>query len=158
MLMFLAQNHSAMTHLPIATAILGAFAALANLVIRRNEITWAWALLSIAAFLTALPAAATGIAAAKGRLNDDGKPYIQGGFIVTHIPGNTRIFQHQMLGISGFAVAALLAVFGVRRLRGQYQNRFLIVFLAMLLAILWGIGGHLGGSELWGPGTFPGFS
>jgi hypothetical protein len=155
--MFLAQNHSPMTHLPIAAAILGAFVALMALVVRKNEITWAWAFLSIVAFVTALPAAVTGVAAAKGRLNDDGKPYIQSGLIVTHIPANTRIFRHQMLGISGFALAALLAIFGVRRLRGQTPNRFLIVLLAMLLAILWGIGGHLGGSELWGPGTFPGF-
>ena len=156
-LTFLAQNHSAMTHLPIAAAILGALAALMALVVRRNEITWAWAVLSIVAFVAALPTAVTGIAAAKGRLNDDGKPYIESGFLVTPIRSNTRIFRHQMLGISGSAVAALLAVLGIRRLRGHNPNRYLVVLLAMLLALLWGIGGHLGGEELWGPDTFPGF-
>jgi hypothetical protein len=157
MLEFLAQNHAAMTHLPIATAILGAFAALATLVVRKNEITWAWAILSIIAFVTVLPTAVTGVAAAKGRVSDEGKPYIQSGIIVDHIPANDRIFDHQMLGISGAAVAAVLAIFGIRRLRGQDPNRFLIAFLAVLLAILWGIGADLGGDEIWGPNTFPGF-
>jgi hypothetical protein len=155
--LFLAQNHSAMTHLPIATAILGAVAAIAALYVHKNEITWTWAVLSIAAFVTALPAAVTGIAAAKGRFNDEGKPYIQSGLIVAHIPANTRIFRHQILGASGSAVAAILAILGLRRLRGQNPNRYLVVLLAVLLAILWGIGGHLGGRELWGPDTFPGF-
>lgn len=157
MMLFLAQNHSAMTHLPIAISILGAVVALAALFVSRKELTWAWAALSIAAFLTVLPTLVTGIAAAKGRHNEDGRPYIESGFIVNHIPENTRVFRHQILGLSGSAVAAILALLGILRLRGRNPNMYLVAILAVLLAILWGIGGHLGGEELWGADTFPGF-
>ncbi|MBZ5497272.1 MAG: hypothetical protein LAP85_12790 [Acidobacteriia bacterium] len=157
MLLFLAQNHSAMTHLPIAAAILAAIAAFVALFVFRREIVWAWAALSITAFLTVLPTVVTGIAAAKGRLNEEGKPYIQNGFIVDHIPANTRIWFHQMLGISGFVVAVILAILALARLRGRDPNKYVIALLAVLLALLWGLGGHLGGKELWGADTFPGF-
>jgi len=157
MQLFLAQNHSAMTHLPIASAILLAGAALAALFSAKKEIAWWCAILSVVAFLTAIPTAATGIAAAKGRFNDDGKPYLQNGIVVSNIPANTRIFRHQLLGISGIAVAALLAILSIARVRGRTPNRYVIALLAVLLAVLWGIGGHLGGKELWGPGTFPAF-
>ncbi len=157
MLRFLAQNHSAMTHLPIAAAVLGALAALAAVFVQKKEIAWVWAVLSITAFVTVLPTLATGIAAAKGRTNDDGKPYIESGLIVSDIGANQRVFRHQLLGLSGTAVAAILAALGIAGLRGRKPNRYLVVVLALLLAVLWGIGGHLGGEELWGPDTFPGF-
>jgi uncharacterized membrane protein len=155
--LFLAQNHSPMTHLPIATAILGAIAALAALITHRKEATLIWALLAVTSFVTVLPTVLTGIFAAKGRFNDDGKPYIQSGIIVSNVPANARIFRHQALGLSGTAVAAILAALGVIRLRGRVPNQYLVVLLAVILAILWGLGGHLGGEELWGPDTFPGF-
>ncbi len=154
---FLAQNHSAMTHLPIAAAIFGAVAAIAAVFVQKREIVWVWAILSITAFVTVLPTLATGIAAAKGRTNDDGKPYIEKGLIVSNIPADQRIFRHQLLGISGAVVAAALALLGVASLRGRTPNKYAVVMLAVLLAVLWGIGGHLGGEELWGPDTFPGF-
>ena len=157
MIQLLAQNHSAMTHLPIASAILCAIAAVVGLFIYKRELTWAWAILSIVAFVTVLPTMFTGIAAAKGRLNEDGKPYIQSGILVADLPANTRIFRHQLLGISGAVVAAMLAFLGIGQLRGRTPNKFLVVLLALLLALLWGIGGHLGGMELWGEDTFPGF-
>ena len=157
MIMFLAQNHSAMTHLPIASAVLGAVAALAALFLGRKEIYWAWAVLSIVAFVTVLPTVATGIAAAKGRLNEDGKPYIQQGFFVSNLPANARILRHQVLGISGVALAAVLAFLGISTLRGRVPNKIVVALLAMLLAILWGLGAFMGGKELWGPDTFPGF-
>lgn len=157
MIRFLAQNHSAMTHLPIAAAILGAVAALTAVFVQRKEITWAWAVLSITAFITVFPTLATGIAAGKGRTNDDGKPYIESGLIVSNIPADERIFRHQILGLSGSAVAAILAVLGIAGLRGRRPNRYAVVILAVLLAVLWGIGGHLGGEDMWGPDTFPGF-
>lgn len=156
MMLFLAQNHSAMTHLPIASSILGAVAAIAVLFVSRKEIVWSWAVLSIVAFLTAIPTLTTGIAAAKGRINEDGKPYIQSGLIVDWVPENTRVARHQVLGVSGFAIAAILAVLGIARLRGRNPNKYVIAILALLLALLWGIGGHLGGEELWGSDTFPG--
>ncbi len=157
MWLFLAQNHSAMTHLPTAAAILGAVAALALLFVYRKEIAFCWAVLSLAAFITVIPTMITGIAAAKGRFNDNGKPYIQGRFIVDNVPANARIHLHQILGISGSVVAAVLAFLGVGRLRGGNPNKYLVFLLALLLAILWGAGGHLGGKELWGADTFPGF-
>ncbi len=157
MWLFLARNHSAMTHLPTAASILGAAAALALLFVRRKEIAFCWAVLSITAFVTVIPTMVTGIAAAKGRLNDDGKPYIQSGFIVANVPANARVHLHQILGISGSAVAALLALLGISSLRGGNPNKYLVFVLALLLAILWGIGGHLGGEELWGADTFPAF-
>jgi len=157
MWLFLAQNHSAMTHLPTAAAILGAAAALVLLFVYGKEIAFCWAVLSITAFVTVIPTMVTGIAAAKGRLNDNGKPYIQSGFIVDNLPANARIHIHQILGVSGSVVAALLALLGISRLRGGNPNKYLVFVLALLLAILWGIGGHLGGKELWGADTFPGF-
>jgi hypothetical protein len=155
MWLFLAQNHSAMTHLPIAAAILGAAAALALLFVYKHEIAFFWAVLSITAFVTVIPTMVTGIAAAKGRHNDSGKPYIQRGFIVDNLPANARIHTHQILGISGSVVAALLVLLGISRLRGGNPNKYLVFALALLLAVLWGIGGHLGGKELWGADTFP---
>ncbi len=155
--LFLAQNHSPMTHLPIASAVLGALAALSALFVRKREVTLIWALLAIVSFVTVLPTVVTGIAAGKGRFNEDGKPYIQSGIIVSNIPGNTRIYRHQMLGLIGTGVAAILAALGVSRMRGRESNLYLVALLALLLAVLWGIGGHLGGEELWGPDTFPGF-
>ncbi len=157
MIQFLAQNHSAMTHLPIASAILGAIAAVMGLFIYKRELTWAWAVLSIVAFVTVLPTVITGISAAKGRFNEDGKPYIQSGILVPDVPANTRIFRHQILGASGAIVAAILAFLGIAQLRGRTPNKYLVVLLALLLALLWGIGAHLGGMELWGADTFPGF-
>jgi hypothetical protein len=154
---FLAQNHSAMTHLPTAAAILGAAAALALLFVCKKEITFCWAVLSITAFVTVIPTMVTGIAAAKGRLNDEGNPFIQSGFIVDNLPENERIHRHQLLGISGSVLAALLTLLGISRLRGGNPNKYLVFVLTLLLAILWGIGGHLGGEELWGPDTFPAF-
>ena len=155
MLLFLARNHSALTHLPIAAAILGAAAALALLFVYRKEVAFCWAVLSITAFVTVIPTVVTGIAAARGRLNDEGKPYIQSGFIVDNVPANARIQLHQILGISGSLIAAVLALLGISRLRGGNPNKYLIFLLALLLAILWGIGGHLGGEELLGGRYFP---
>jgi hypothetical protein len=155
--LFLAQNHSAMTHLPIASAILAAAAALAALFVSRKEVAFLVAVLSIAAFVTALPTIVTGVAAGRGRINDEGKPYIQSGVFVSNIPQNTRIFRHQILGITGTGLAAILAILAVARLRGRSPNRYLIALLAVLLALLWGVGGHLGGKDLWGPDTFPAF-
>lgn len=155
--LFLAQNHSAMTHLPTASAILGAFAALAALFVLRREIAWSWALLSLTAFLTAFPTIATGIAAAKGRFNGEGKPYLQSGVIIPDAPQNARVRKHQLLAGAGMALAAVQAVLALTFLRGRKPNRYLVALLAVLVAVLWGIGGHLGGQELWGPDTFPAF-
>jgi uncharacterized membrane protein len=145
MTLFLAQNHSAMTHLPIASAILAAVAALTALFVRRREISQCCAVLSILALVTVLPAAITGIAAAKGRFNDEGKPYIQSGVLVSNIPANARIFRHQVLGVAGAVVSALLTLLSISTLSGRNPNRYLIALLAVLLALLWGLGGHLGG-------------
>jgi formate hydrogenlyase subunit 3/multisubunit Na+/H+ antiporter MnhD subunit len=155
--LFLAQNHSAMTHLPIATAILIAIAALVTLFVPRKEITWSCAILSLVALVAVVPTVVTGIAAAKGRFNDEGKPYIQSGVIVANIPANTRIFRHQVLGLTGTALAALMAILSIAKVRGRNPNRYLIALVAVLLAVVWGVGGHLGGEELWGAGTFPAF-
>ena len=157
MWLFLAKNHSAMTHLPTAAAILGAAAALWLLFVYKNEIAFCWAVLSITAFVTVIPTVVTGIAAAKGRLNDNGKPYIESGFIVENLPANARVHMHQILGISGGVIAALSALLGISRLRGGSPNKYLVFVLALLLAIIWGIGGHFGGKELWGADTFPAF-
>ena len=157
MLQFLAQNHSAMTHLPTASAVFAAAAAIALLFVSRKELSWCCAILSIAAFVTVIPTLVTGIAAAKGRFNEEGKPFVQSGFIVENIPANSQIRRHQILGISGTVVAAILAMMGFAALRGRNPNPYLRVLLAVLLAVLWGIGGYIGGEELWGPDTFPGF-
>jgi uncharacterized membrane protein len=153
--LFLAQYHSALTHLPIAAAILGAAAAVVALFVDRREVGLAWASLAIVAFVTVMPALITGIAAAKGRFNDEGKPYIGSGILVSGIEANTRIYRHQMLGISGAGIAAVLTVLGIARLRGRNPNKYVVALLAVLLAVLWGIGGDMGGREMWGPGTFP---
>jgi uncharacterized membrane protein len=155
--LFLAQNHPAMTHLPIASALLAACAALTALFVRKKELSLFSAVLSIVALVTVLPAIVTGIAAARGRFNDDGKPYISSGVIVSDIPANERIFLHQIMGCTGAAVAAVLAAVGVSTLRGRQSNRYLVACLAVLLALLWSIGGHLGGKELWSRDTFPAF-
>ena len=155
--LFLAQNHSAMTHLPIASALMVAVGALVALFVARKELSLLCAILSLAALLTVIPTIATGIAAAKGRFNDDGKSYIQSGVMVSNIPANTRIFRHQVFGIAGTIVAVLLTILTIAKARGRNPNKYLIALLAVLLAVCWGIGGHLGGEELWGPETFPGF-
>jgi hypothetical protein len=155
--LFLAQNHSAMTHLPIAASIMAAVAAIAGLFVNRRELLLAWAILSLAALATVPPTLITGIAAAKGRFNEEGKPYIQSGLTVDRVPANSRIFNHQAFGLGGAILACFLAAPAIAQLRGKNPNRILICSLAILLAILWGIGGHLGGGELWGPGTFPAF-
>lgn len=156
--LFLARNHSALTHLPIASAILLALCACAALFTMRKEIAFAWAALSILAFVTVLPTLATGVMAAKGRFNDEGKPYITSGIVVSSVPANTRIREHQLLGAGGSVLSFLLACFGVTSLRGKSPNKYLIALLAVILAVAWGIGGHLGGSALWGPDTFPVFN
>ncbi len=155
--LFLAQNHPAMTHLPIATAILTAATALAGVFVHRREIRLFRAVLSIVAVVTVLPTVVTGVAAAKGRFNEHGEPYIQSGVFVGNRPENRRMFRHQVLGSSGAVVAAVLAVLGVLTLRGRETNRHLVLALAVLLTLLWGVGGHLGGEELWSPDTFPAF-
>jgi hypothetical protein len=154
---FLAQNHSAMTHLPTAAAVIGAVAALALLFVYKKEIAFCWAVLSITAFVTVVPTVVTGIAAARGRFNDTGKPYIDRGLLVENLPANARIHTHQVLGISGTIVAALLSLLAISRLRGGNPNKYVVFMLALLLAVLWGIAGHLGGKELWSADTFPAF-
>jgi hypothetical protein len=155
--LFLAQNHSAMTHLPIAASILAALAALGGLFIIKKEVYLIWAILSLAAFITVTPTIITGIAAAKGRFNEEGKPYLQKGLIVERIPSNSRIFKHQILGIGGTILSGVLVIAAATWLRGRESNKILIALLSVLLAILWGIGAHLGGEELWSPDTFPAF-
>jgi hypothetical protein len=155
--LFLAQNHSAMTHLPIAAAMMAAVAALIRLFANKREVILLWAILSLVALVTVPTTLVTGIAAAKGRLNDAGKPYIQSGLIVDRIPANGHIFTHQVLGIGGAILACLLGVAAIIQLRGREVSRHWIALLALLLAIVWGIGGHLGGEDLWGAATFPGF-
>jgi len=146
-----------MVHLPIAASVLAAVAAMVGLLINKKEVYLVWAVLSLAALATVPPALITGIAAAKGRLNEEGKPYIQSGLVVDRTPANSRIFTHQAIGAGGTLLACLLAAAAIARLRGRNVNRFLLACLAVLLAVLWGIGGHLGGEELWGPDTFPAF-
>ena len=155
--LFFAQNHSAMTHLPLGAAIMAAACAVAALFTSRREIVQAWAVLAIVAFLTALPAVATGVEAAEGRFSGDGKPYIQHGYIVSRTPASERVWRHQMLGGGGSVLAAVLAVLGVSVLRGKSPNKYLVILLALTLAVLWAIGAHTGGAELWGPDTFPAF-
>ncbi len=155
--LFLAQNHSAMTHLPIAASIMAAIAALAGLFANKREVLRLWAMLSLAAFVTVLPTLVTGFAAAKGRYNEEGQPYIQSGLLVNRIPANSRIFNHQIYAFSGTILSFLLAAGAAAQLSGRKLNRYLIALLTVVLAMLWAIGGHLGGEELWGPYTFPAF-
>jgi uncharacterized membrane protein len=147
--LFFAQNHAPMTHIPIACAILATIAAIANLFYQRKELTWAWAMLVIIAFLAAFPAIITGTFAAVGRF------YLEQPGIVENIPDNDPIAIHQRLGIAGAVIALILAIFGVRRLKGKENNRILILVFSLALAILWGYGGHLGGKTSWAPDTFP---
>jgi|WetSurMetagenome_2_1015567.scaffolds.fasta_scaffold12177_1 uncharacterized membrane protein len=158
MMSLLAQYHSAFTHLPIAAAILAAVCAITCLFTAKREVATSWALLSIIAFATATPLLVTGMAAAKGRFNSEGKPYIEQGILVSNTPADARLFLHQSLGIAGFLLSSALALLGIARLRGRVPNRLMIVLLALAIALCWGIGGHLGGEELWGPDTFPGYS
>ncbi len=155
--LFLAQNHAAMTHLPIAASIMAALAGVAGLFVNRREFYRFWAMLTLAAFLTVLPTLATGIAAAKGRYNEEGQPYIQKGLLVSQTPANSRIFNHQIFGTGGAIVAAFLAFKALAQLRGREPNRILIAVLTVILAVLWAAGGHLGGKELWEAYTFPVF-
>ena len=155
--MFFAQNHSAMTHLPLAAGVMVAACAIAALFTSRREFAQAWAVMAIVAFVMALPAVVTGVEAAEGRFNGDGKPYIQHGYIVSRTPASERVWRHQMLGGGGSAVAGILAVLGVSVLRGKSPNKYLVALLALVLATLWAIGAHIGGAELWGPDTFPAF-
>ena len=149
--LFLAQNHAPMTHLPIAASILAALAAIAAIFIDKREIRWTWGMLTIIAFLTVIPTIATGIAAGIGR------NYIEQGIMVADTPDNQTIRIHQMLGSAGALVALVSAIAGVWYLRGKKVSRPLAAILALTVAILWGIGGHLGGSALWGPDTFPAY-
>jgi hypothetical protein len=155
--LFFAQNHSAMTHLPIAASILAAVAAVTGLFVKKREVFLVWAILSLAALATVPPALITGVAAARGRFNEEGKPYIQSGLIVDQTAANDRIFKHQAVGAAGTILAGFLAVAAIAQLRGRKLNRLAIALFAILLAILWGVGGHLGGEELWSPETFPAF-
>ena len=155
--LLLARNHSALTHLPIASAILLAVSAAIAIFTARKEIAFAWASLSIIAFITALPTATTGVMAARGRFNTDGKPYLESGLLVSGNPANERVRRHEMLGVTGLPVSFTLAILGARKLKGRSPNRYLVLFLAVALAVLWGLGGHLGGMEMWGPDTFPAF-
>lgn len=155
--LFLAQAHSAMTHLPIALAILASISAVTAMFTARREFALSWALLSIAALVSAVPTVITGVVAAKGRFNGEGKPYLESGFLVDDVPANVRIRRHELLGCAGTGVAAILSASGFALLRGRKPNMYLIALLALALAILWGLGGHLGGKELWGADTFPAF-
>ena len=155
--LFLAQNHSALTHLPIASAILAAIGAIVAMFSPRKEIGYFWSVLSIVAFVTVLPLAFTGIFAAQGRFNDTGKPYLESGILVSSSPANERIRTHELLAITGSVASLICASLGLFFLRGRRPNIYLVVLLAITVAVLWGIGGHLGGKELWGPDTFPAF-
>jgi len=155
--MLLARNHSAMTHLPVAAALLVLVCAIVASFKAHREIALAWAALSILAFATSLPTLTSGIAAARGRFNGDGKPYIESGVMVGRNPANERIWFHQILGASGTGVAAILALFGLAVIRGRSPNKYLVVLLALTLTLVWAVGAHLGGEELWGPDTFPAF-
>jgi hypothetical protein len=156
--LFLAQNHSALTHLPVAASILAAVCAIARLFTAKKDVAIAWALLSVIAFATAAPLLVTGIAAAKGRFNSDGKAYIQKGILVSDTPANARIYLHQSLGIAGFVLSAILVSLSIASLRGRIPNKYIVVLLAVSIAVCWGIGGHVGGKEIWGPDTFPGYN
>jgi hypothetical protein len=149
--LFLAQNHPPMTHLPIAVSMLAALAAIAALFIKRKELVWAWSMLSIIAILAVIPTILTGVQAGKGR------KFIEHGVFVSDTPDNATILWHQRLGISGAFVAVGFVVLGVRQLRGKNVHPVLAAAVATSLAIIWGVTGHLGGKESWGPDTFPAF-
>lgn len=149
--LFLAQNHAPMTHLPIAAAILAAVAAVLAMFIHKPQLSWAWAMLSIVAMVTVIPTILTGIHAAKGR------GYIEQGIMVADTPDNADIVLHQRLGISGAIVGLVFLSLGVLHLRGRKVNRWLAAVVAVTLAILWGVGGHMGGRASWRPDTFPAY-
>ena len=151
MWLFLAQNHEPMTHLPIATSILAALAALLILFVEKKELRWSWAVLTIVAFMAVVPTIATGIAAGVGR------KYIEHGLLVTNIAENSTIRYHQLLGLTGAVLALINALLGLRFLRGKHVSKSLAVILALTIAIIWSIGAHLGGKDLWSPDTFPGY-
>ncbi len=157
MQLFIAQNHSAMVHLPVASAVLAAVSAIAALIWTRKELGYLWAVLSIVAFVTVSSTVTTGLVAARGRYNEEGKPYVQSGLFVPRAPANERIWRHQALGIVGGALSGVLALLGVRLLRGKAPNGFVVAVLAVTLALVWAVGAHTGGAELWGPETFPAF-
>lgn len=149
--LILAQNHEAMSHLPIAASVLAAIAAIVLLFVVKKELRFMWAVLAIVAMATAVPAALTGIMAAKGRL------YIDEGFIVNDEPESADIKTHQTLQVSGFVVSIVLAVLGYRSLRGKESNKYFVAAVSVALALLWGIGSHVGGKALWSPETFPAY-
>ncbi|MAT39032.1 MAG: hypothetical protein CL946_05450 [Ectothiorhodospiraceae bacterium] len=149
--LFLAQNHAPLTHIPIAASILAALAAIASLFYKKQELTWMWAILAIVAFVACIPTIVTGVLAAIGRF------YIEEGFIVPDTPENADIRLHQQLGSIGAIVALIGAVLGVRRLMGKMPNKILVVAVSLTLAVMWGIGGHMGGKALWAPETFPAY-
>ena len=149
--LFLAQNHAPMTHLPIATSILAALAAVAALFINKRELQLAWAVLSIVAIVSVVPTLVTGVEAGRGR------NFIEHGIFVSEKPDDAKIALHQRLGISGACIALVFAALGIAYLRGKHPNKYLVAVLAVSLAIVWNLGGHIGGEESWGPDTFPAF-
>ncbi len=149
--LFLAQQHAAFTHLPIATSVLAALAALIAFVRPRDDLRRAWAILSLIALITVIPTILSGIQAARGR------QYITQGVFVDTDPEHADIRLHQQLGIAGTVVALVLAGFGVRELRGKRSPRLLVAILAVTTALVWGFGSHMGGKALWSPDTFPAF-
>ena len=76
---------------------------------------------------------------------------------IAHTPDNADIKLHQQLGISGTIVGLVFLSLGVMQLRGRQVNRWLAAVVAVTLAILWGVGGHMGGRASWGPDTFPAY-
>src|SRR5512145_28750 len=118
--LFLAQNHAPMTHFPIVISMLAAMAAVASFIYKKPQLTWAWAILAVMAFLVAVPSIVTGIYAAIGRM------YLEHPGIVQDIPDNDPIALHQRLGIAGTVLALVLAFLGIRRLRGKENNRILV--------------------------------
>lgn len=149
--LFFAQNHAALTHLPIACALLAALAAVLALVRKSEDLPKAWAILSIIAVVTVIPTILSGIQAAKGR------SYIEQGIFVSDAPENADIKLHQQLGMAGALSGFVMAFLGWRHLRGRKANRILVAVLAISTAILWGATGHMGGKALWSPDTFPAF-
>jgi len=150
--LFFAQNHAPLTHLPIATSILAAGAAIAGLFSLRKELSWAWSFLTIIAFVTVIPTIMTGIQAGRGRQFIEKDHYL-----VSDAPDNSGIKLHQQLGLTGAIIALVSATLGFLHLRGKKINKYFSAIVALTVALLWGIGGHLGGKELWSPETFPAF-
>lgn len=150
--LFFAQNHAPMTHLPIASAILAVVALVLARLFKRPEAEWMWAVLSITVFITIIPAAATGIHAARGR------EYIEADhYLVRDSPDLGDLRTHQQLGIAGTVLALAAAILGARHLRRKRVPKLISFVVALALATVLGIGGHLGGKELWSPATFPAY-